>query len=67
MTASKNVAVKRIGKREFVIRRYYAGEKNIDEILTRIAVSKAYEEIENEIIYNLEKNLPKTLAKRGMI
>lgn len=67
MTAPKNVAVKRIGKREFVIKRYYAGEKNIDEILTRIAVSKAYEEIENELIYNLEKNLPKTLAKRGLI
>lgn len=67
MTASKNVTVKRIGKREFVIKRYYAGEKNIDEILTRIAVSKAYEEIENELIYNLDKNLPKTLAKRGMI
>lgn len=67
MTAPKSVSVKQVGKREFVIKRYYTGGKNIDEVLTRIAVSKAYEEIENEFTNNLEKNLPQVLAKRGLI
>lgn len=59
--------MKNIGKRKFAVTSYFTGEKNIDEILTRIAVSKAYKEIDNGLIYIEEKNQPKLLAKRGII
>lgn len=47
---------------------YFIGEKNIDEIVTRIAVSKAYEEIKNGLKYKgVERNSVNVLAKRGVI
>lgn len=59
--------MKNIGERKYAVTSYFTGDKNIDEILTRIAVSKAYVEIESEFLNNEEKNLIKTLAKRGII
>lgn len=59
--------MKNIGERKYAVTSYFTGDKNIDEILTRIAVSKAYAEIGSEFLNNEEKNLIKTLAKRGII
>lgn len=58
--------MKNIGERKYAVTSYFTGDKNIDEILTRIAVSKAYAEIESEFLNNEEKNLIKTLAKGGL-
>ncbi len=43
-TTSKIIkhSIKNIGKRQFAVTSYYYGTKNIDEIITRIAVSKTY-------------------------
>lgn len=63
-----NTAAKIIGKREFIVRSYSTGKKNIDEILTEIAVSKAYEDIRNEHINkNLGNYLLQDLAKSEAI
>lgn len=63
-----DTAVKVVGKREFVVNSYFTGEKNIDEILTRIAVSKAYEDIRNGLLYkNSENYLSQDLAKKEAI
>lgn len=57
-----------VGKREFIVKSYFTGEKNIDEVLTRIAVSKAYEDIRNGLLYkNSENYLSQDLAKREAI
>ena len=60
-------SIKNIGKRKFAVTSYYNGEKNIDEIITRIAVSKAYEDIENGLIYKNIFNSVFDLAKREVI
>lgn len=63
-----NTAAKIIGKREFIVKSYFTGKKNIDEILTKIAVSKAYEDIGNELIFNnLGKYSFRDLAKSEAI
>ena len=49
-------SVKNIGKRQFTVTRYYIGSKSIDEILTRIAILKTYEDIENGLIFNNKTN-----------
>lgn len=63
-----DTVVKVIGKREFVVKRYFTGNKNIDEVLTRIAVSKVYEEKRSGLINkNSEKYSLRDLAKREAI
>lgn len=68
MAVLGNSAVKVINNREYIVRCFFIGEKNIDEVLTRIAVSKAYEEIRNGSMYKkLEKNSLYDLAKSELI
>lgn len=63
-----STVAKTIDKREFIVKSYYTGKKNIDDILTRIAVSKAYEDIRNEYINkNFDNYLSQDLAKSEVI
>ena len=63
-----DTAVKVVGKREFIVKRHFTGKKNIDEVLTRIAVAKAYEDIKNGLLYKNSGNyLSQDLAKREVI
>ena len=65
-TTSKIIkrSFKNIGKKQFAVTSYYNGTKNIDEIITRIAVSKTYNDIENGLIYrNNKTNSVNDLAK----
>lgn len=61
-------SIKNIGKKQFAVTSYYNGGKNIDEIITRIAISKTYEDIENGLIYkNKRTNSINGLAKTEAI
>lgn len=63
-----DTAVKIIGDREFYVKRHFTGEKNLDEVLTRIAVSKVYEALRTEKIKkNVQKNAIHNLAKSEAI
>ncbi|MGN0807593.1 MAG: hypothetical protein ACI4MN_04000 [Candidatus Coproplasma sp.] len=63
-----DTAVKIIGDREFYVKRHFTGEKNLDEVLTRIAVSKVYATMRaDKIKKNTPKNSKHNLAKSGAI
>lgn len=68
MAVFSDTVVKIIGDREFYVKRHFTGEKNLDEVLTRIAVSKVYETMRaDKIKKNTPKNSKYNLAKSEAI
>ena len=49
------VTRKRIGGKEYVIRSFFTGNKPLDEIITQLAVRKAYDDLNDGIKITLQR------------
>ena len=48
---------KKIGSKEYLVRSFFTGEKKLDEVITRLAIQRVYDDLERStIITNGKEN-----------
>lgn len=51
------MAHKKIGGKDYLVRSFFTGEKKLDEVITRLAIQRVYDELERStIITNGKEN-----------
>ena len=57
LNAPSRMARKKIGGKEYLVRSFFTGEKKLDEVITRLAIQRVYDELErNTAITNGKEN-----------